>query len=91
MSWRKIILAAVLSGFFLSGALSWGQPQGKIDVGGLDNAQPAVDVATKAIDFFSHHPSTIDGARCPMYPTCSQYSREAFQKHGVFDRLADDL
>lgn len=26
----------------------------------------------------------VDGDRCPMYPTCSQYSVEAIRKHGPF-------
>lgn len=28
--------------------------------------------------------SPIDGDRCPMYPTCSQYSIQAIHKHGPF-------
>ena len=27
--------------------------------------------------------SAVDGDRCPMYPTCSAYSAEAFRKHGL--------
>jgi putative membrane protein insertion efficiency factor len=26
--------------------------------------------------------SAVDGDRCPLYPTCSAYSLEAFKKHG---------
>jgi len=26
--------------------------------------------------------SPVYGSRCPMYPTCSQYSIEAIKKHG---------
>lgn len=26
--------------------------------------------------------SDVDGDRCPLYPTCSAYSFEAFKKHG---------
>ena len=28
--------------------------------------------------------SPIDGSRCPMYPSCSTYSLECFEKHGFF-------
>lgn len=28
--------------------------------------------------------SPLDGDRCPMYPTCSQYSIQAIHKHGPF-------
>jgi putative component of membrane protein insertase Oxa1/YidC/SpoIIIJ protein YidD len=44
--------------------------------------------------FFRTTISPVDGDRCPMYPTCSQYGEEAFRKHGsilglllVVDRL----
>ncbi len=26
----------------------------------------------------------MDGDRCPSYPTCAAYSKEAYQKHGAF-------
>ncbi len=32
--------------------------------------------------FFSKYVSPVDGDRCPMYPTCAAYSREALGKHG---------
>jgi hypothetical protein len=28
--------------------------------------------------------SPIDGKNCPMYPSCSQYSLQCFEKHGLF-------
>jgi len=28
--------------------------------------------------------SPLDGDRCPMYPTCSEYSVQAIRKHGPF-------
>ena len=34
------------------------------------------------IQFFQKYISPIDGDRCPMYPSCSAYSLEAFRKHG---------
>lgn len=34
------------------------------------------------IKFYQAHISGIDGNRCPMYPSCSQYSAQAIQKHG---------
>ena len=44
--------------------------------------------------FFQVYISPVDGDRCPSYPTCSQYAREAVRKHGAmiglvmtFDRL----
>jgi len=35
------------------------------------------------ISFFKKYISAIDGDRCPMYPTCSQYSLLCLKKHGV--------
>lgn len=34
------------------------------------------------VRLFQHFISSIDGARCSMYPTCSHYSLLAFKKHG---------
>jgi len=31
-----------------------------------------------------HYISPIDGSRCPMYPSCSQYSLACFERHGLF-------
>ena len=36
------------------------------------------------LNFFSTVISPVDGDRCPSYPTCAAYSREAYQKHGAF-------
>jgi putative membrane protein insertion efficiency factor len=33
--------------------------------------------------FFRKYISPVDGHRCPMYPSCSQYCLEAVQKHGL--------
>ena len=35
------------------------------------------------VKIFRDHISPIDGDRCPMYPTCAQYSIECFEKHGL--------
>ena len=35
------------------------------------------------LNFFSAVISPVDGDRCPSYPTCAAYSKEAFQKHGA--------
>lgn len=33
---------------------------------------------------YRDHISSVDGDRCPSYPSCSSYSVEAFKKHGFF-------
>ena len=34
------------------------------------------------LNLFSNYISQVDGDRCPMYPTCASYSRQAVRKHG---------
>lgn len=36
------------------------------------------------IRFYQEYISPVDGNRCPMYPSCSSYAREAFENHGLF-------
>jgi putative component of membrane protein insertase Oxa1/YidC/SpoIIIJ protein YidD len=43
-----------------------------------ETAQPAASL----IAFYRTYLSGVDGDRCPMHPSCSAYSLEAFQKHG---------
>lgn len=35
------------------------------------------------IKLYQDYISSVDGNRCPMHPTCSQYCIEAFKKHGA--------
>jgi len=40
-----------------------------------------------AIDFYQgplNHCSAVRAGECPMYPSCSEYSRQAFEKYGFF-------
>lgn len=41
-----------------------------------------VNPLDQAVRTFQKYISPIDGARCPMYPTCSAYARQALHKHG---------
>ncbi|MFO8048976.1 MAG: membrane protein insertion efficiency factor YidD [Desulfosudaceae bacterium] len=43
----------------------------------------AASPAGAMITFYRQWLSSADGDRCPMYPTCSRYSQEAFQEHGL--------
>ena len=40
-------------------------------------------VAEGLLGFYQHFISPVDGDRCPCYPSCSQYGREAIRKHGA--------
>jgi hypothetical protein len=51
-----------------------------------------------SIRFYQKFITHVDGDRCPMYPTCSVYSTQAFRKHGpvigvvmTADRLLHEL
>lgn len=51
-------------------------------------------IGVGAFNLFSKYISPVDGDRCPCYPTCSDYARQAIRKHGLitgfvmtFDRL----
>lgn len=41
------------------------------------------DFLIKAIRFYQRRISTLFGARCRFYPTCSQYALEAIKVHGA--------
>jgi putative component of membrane protein insertase Oxa1/YidC/SpoIIIJ protein YidD len=47
---------------------------------------PTTEISSPAshspLALFRKFISPIDGDRCPMYPSCSTYSGEAFHKHG---------
>ncbi|MFZ5562871.1 MAG: membrane protein insertion efficiency factor YidD [Thermodesulfobacteriota bacterium] len=57
--------------------------------GDPDKQIPAVSTeesgaaALGAVRIFQRYVSPIDGDRCPMYPSCSAYSREALEKNGL--------
>ncbi len=34
------------------------------------------------VEFYQKHISAIDGNRCPMTPSCSEYAKNAMKKHG---------
>jgi hypothetical protein len=38
---------------------------------------------TSLLTFFSEVISPVDGDRCPSYPTCAAYSKQAYEKHGA--------
>ena len=38
---------------------------------------------TSMLTFFSSVISPVDGDRCPSYPSCAAYSKQAYEKHGA--------
>ncbi len=41
-------------------------------------------LSLKGIKIFRNYISPVDGDRCPMIPTCSEYAVQAVMKHGFF-------
>lgn len=64
-------------------------------------SEPSTETSTlaqKAVRFYQRRISPHDGPRCPLYPTCSEYGRQAFGKHGfvvglllTVDRLLGEI
>ena len=42
------------------------------------------NVGTRLVGFYRETVSKVDGDRCPSKPSCSEYSLQAFRKHGFF-------
>jgi putative component of membrane protein insertase Oxa1/YidC/SpoIIIJ protein YidD len=42
----------------------------------------AVDFALAPVHFYQKYLSPVIGGRCPMYPSCSGYAKQAITKHG---------
>ena len=49
---------------------------------GKETPPPQSNPVLYPLRFITNIISRADGDRCPMYPTCSAYSLEAFKKHG---------
>jgi len=85
----KKILSVII--FFIVLAAPYGSVLAGQDVK-IDDHQQVSDEAEENLDnvslypiiFYQDHISSVDGNRCPMHPTCSQYCIEAFKKHGTF-------
>jgi uncharacterized protein len=105
MFFKKISVLSLLTLLLLQAGVSapearWEEPWGTKSKTPAPGGIPAQEVsagqraAGGLIGIFKEYISPVDGDRCPMYPTCSQYSLEAVRKHGVlvglvmtFDRL----
>ncbi len=83
---KPILILAVISALFLIGDTTFSDPfkgpwktekksSVKREKKGSNPLQFLVKIYRDSI-------SPIDGSRCPMYPTCSQYSVSCFEKHG---------
>lgn len=75
--------------FFIILGLIWGSAFAGQDMKLDDNPKVSSRAKEKqpdsllySIQIYKDYISSVDGNRCPMHPTCSQYCSEAFEKHG---------
>jgi putative component of membrane protein insertase Oxa1/YidC/SpoIIIJ protein YidD len=50
-------------------------------------ATPSFNLPKALLDFYQgplNHCSAVRYGECPMYPSCSEYSKQAFEKYGFF-------
>lgn len=78
-----LIITLLLFGGFptIATAAAWGPWQATAS-NPQRSLQTEINPLDQAVRTFQKYISPIDGARCPMYPTCSAYSRQALHKHG---------
>jgi putative component of membrane protein insertase Oxa1/YidC/SpoIIIJ protein YidD len=95
---RCLVLLLILLGFtFFTPPLAaaqdplhgpWNSPRYKSHSQKQTATQESTSIAspffTSLLTFFSKAISPVDGDRCPSYPTCAAYSKEAFKKNGAF-------
>ena len=65
----------------------WNWPVKNTTAQEQEKAQKKPSLATgffsSLVTFFSKVISPVDGDRCPSYPTCAAYSKQAYQEHGA--------
>jgi hypothetical protein len=74
----------------LNGPWDWNKPQQAFRT----DAHQGFNPLRFMVELHSAYISPIDGKNCPMYPSCSRYSLQCLEKHGLligwvmtFDRL----
>lgn len=53
-------------------------------IAGSDASAGSLKGVNPLFQFYRDHVSVVDGNRCAMVPSCSEYSRQAVEKHGAF-------
>ena len=64
----------------LKGPWGWRKPQQAFRT----NANQSSNPLRFMVELHRKYISPIDGKNCPMYPSCSRYSLQCFEKHGLF-------
>jgi len=64
----------------LKGPWDWNKPQQAYRTGASQSSNPLRFM----VELHRKYISPIDGKNCPMYPSCSRYSLQCLNKHGLF-------
>jgi len=77
------VLMIGLLGLFLAGVSACARNPLRAERSPGPDPAAADTAAGSFLSLYSRWLSPVDGDRCAMYPTCSQYSRQAFDRHGL--------
>jgi putative component of membrane protein insertase Oxa1/YidC/SpoIIIJ protein YidD len=87
---KATITLIILSIMFADGALAQNDPmKGPWPATNPNNlgqveAKKTLGPGRALVNFYQEYISPIDGSACGMAPSCSEYGKEAFEKHGFF-------
>jgi len=85
---KILLIFLVIFGFFptpgrassLKGPWEWNKPQQAFRTHADQSSNPLRFM----VELHRNYISPIDGKNCPMYPSCSSYSLQCLEKHGLF-------
>ena len=75
---QRLLLCLIIFGFLFSCA----SPQTTVR-----KSENSFNPLHAVVDFYQgplNHLSAVKQAECPMYPSCSEYSLQCFERHGLF-------
>ncbi|NNF98762.1 MAG: membrane protein insertion efficiency factor YidD [Desulfobacteraceae bacterium] len=75
---RDIIFLTLIFSILISGACSHTPPR---ELAGMESGEPYASMAFFYGEYLNHL-SAVRRGHCPMYPSCSEYSRQAVETHG---------
>jgi hypothetical protein len=60
------------------------EPAARVGNGPFADETLGQDYCAMLLHFYQHYLSVVTVSHCPMIPSCSNYSMDAFRKHGTF-------
>ena len=76
-----------VSGIVMLWGIAYAEPNPPVagtDTGLIGVQEKNFHAARALIHFYGKYISRVDGNRCPMHPSCSQYASQAIERHGFF-------